>query len=40
MNEAIIAGVPADGDPIWLNPSGVDHPIIWLILQGTLSDAR
>jgi len=40
MNEAAIAGVPADGDPIWLNPSGTDHPIIWLILQGTLSDAR
>lgn len=40
MNEAAIAGLPEDGDPIWLNPSGVDHPIIWLILQGTLSDAQ
>ncbi|MCU0463129.1 MAG: ABC transporter substrate-binding protein [Anaerolineae bacterium] len=40
MNEAAIAGVPDDSDPIWLNPSGVDHPIIWLILQGTLSDAQ
>lgn len=40
MNEAAIAGVPAEGDPIWLNPSGTDHPIIWLVLQGTLSDAR
>lgn len=39
MNEAAIAGLPETGDPIWLNPSGVDHPIIWLILQGTLSDA-
>lgn len=39
LNEASIAGAPADGDPIYANPSGVDHPIIWLILDGTLSDA-
>ncbi|MGQ9908687.1 MAG: ABC transporter substrate-binding protein [Candidatus Flexifilum sp.] len=38
MNEAKIAGVPADDDPIFANPSN-DHFIIWLILNGTLSDA-
>jgi peptide/nickel transport system substrate-binding protein len=39
LNEAAIAGGPADGDPIYANPSN-DHFIIWLILNGTLSDAR
>jgi peptide/nickel transport system substrate-binding protein len=38
MNEASIAGVPADGDPIYSNPSN-DHFIIYLILNGTLSAA-
>lgn len=38
LNEAAIAGAPADGDPIYQNPSN-DHFIIWLILNGTLSAA-
>jgi peptide/nickel transport system substrate-binding protein len=36
MNEASIGGIPADGDPIYSNPTGSDHPIILLILNGTL----
>ncbi len=39
MNEDKIAGVPADDDPIWSNPTGSDHPIIYLILNGTLMPA-
>jgi peptide/nickel transport system substrate-binding protein len=35
MNEAVIGGVPADGDPIYANPSN-DHFIIKLILDGVL----
>lgn len=35
MNEAVLGGVPADGDPIYLNPSN-DHFIIKLILDGVL----
>jgi peptide/nickel transport system substrate-binding protein len=35
LNEASIGGAPADGDPIYLNPSS-DHFIIYLILNGTL----
>jgi peptide/nickel transport system substrate-binding protein len=35
LNEASIAGAPADGDPIFSNPSN-DHFVIWLILNGTL----
>jgi peptide/nickel transport system substrate-binding protein len=38
LNEASVAGVPADGDPIYSNPSN-DHFIIMLILDGTLSPA-
>jgi peptide/nickel transport system substrate-binding protein len=38
LNEALIAGAPADDDPIYLNPSG-DHFIIKLILDGTLRPA-
>jgi peptide/nickel transport system substrate-binding protein len=38
LNEASIAGAPADGDPIYSNPSN-DHFIIHLILNGTLSPA-
>ena len=38
LNEASIAGAPADGDPIYANPSS-DHFIILLILNGTLSPA-
>jgi hypothetical protein len=37
MNENSIAGIPASDDPIWDNPSGADHPIIKLILEGTLT---
>jgi len=39
MNEASIGGIPADGDPIYSNPTGSDHPIILLILNGTLFQA-
>lgn len=35
LNEASVAGAPADGDPIYSNPSN-DHFVIWLILNGTL----
>jgi peptide/nickel transport system substrate-binding protein len=38
LNETSIAGAPADGDPIYSNPSN-DHFIIWLILNGTLGPA-
>jgi peptide/nickel transport system substrate-binding protein len=38
LNEASIAGAPADGDPIYGNPSS-DHFIIKLILDGTLGPA-
>jgi peptide/nickel transport system substrate-binding protein len=38
LNETSIAGAPADGDPIYSNPSN-DHFIIYLILNGTLSPA-
>jgi peptide/nickel transport system substrate-binding protein len=38
MNETVIGGVPADGDPIYANPSN-DHFIIKLILDGTLFPA-
>jgi hypothetical protein len=38
-NEASIAGVPADDDPIWQNPSN-ENPAIWLILNGTVSPAQ
>ena len=36
MNTTYIDGVPDQSDPIFANPTGVDHPIIWLILDGTL----
>jgi peptide/nickel transport system substrate-binding protein len=35
VNEKAIAGAPADGDPIYKNPSN-DHFIVLLILNGTL----
>jgi len=35
INEASIGGAPADGDPIYANPSN-DHFLIYLILNGTL----
>ncbi|MBC8100688.1 MAG: hypothetical protein H7Y11_14705 [Armatimonadetes bacterium] len=35
LNELSISGAPADGDPIYLNPSN-DHFIVLLILNGTL----
>jgi peptide/nickel transport system substrate-binding protein len=35
LNEKSISGVPADGDPIYQNPSN-DHFIVLLILNGTL----
>ncbi|MDZ4770190.1 MAG: ABC transporter substrate-binding protein [Chloroflexota bacterium] len=35
VNELAIAGAPADGDPIYANPSN-DHFIVKLILDGTL----
>jgi hypothetical protein len=38
LNEASISGAPADGDPIYQNPSN-DHFIIYLILNGTLGPA-
>jgi peptide/nickel transport system substrate-binding protein len=38
LNEASIGGAPADGDPIYQNPSN-DHFIIYLILNGTLFPA-
>jgi peptide/nickel transport system substrate-binding protein len=34
LNEASIGGAPADGDPIYANPSN-DHFLIYLILNGT-----
>lgn len=37
MNETLIAGAPAEGDPLFENPSGSgDHFVIWTILNGTL----
>ncbi|MCK6577853.1 MAG: ABC transporter substrate-binding protein [Anaerolineae bacterium] len=38
VNEQSIGGAPADGDPIYANPSS-DHFIIYLILNGTLFPA-
>jgi peptide/nickel transport system substrate-binding protein len=38
INEALIAGVPEDGDPIFTNPSG-DHYMIYLVLKGVVSPA-
>lgn len=38
INEASIAGVPADGDPIFSNPSNENY-VIWLLLNGTLHPA-
>ncbi|MBL8132735.1 MAG: hypothetical protein JNL42_12820 [Anaerolineae bacterium] len=38
VNEQFIGGAPADGDPIYSNPSN-DHFIIYLILNGTLFPA-
>lgn len=35
LNTTYIGGAPAQGDPIYANPSN-DHFIIWLILNGTL----
>jgi peptide/nickel transport system substrate-binding protein len=37
FNEALIAGVPADDDPLFQNPSGSgDHFLIWALLNGTI----
>jgi peptide/nickel transport system substrate-binding protein len=37
MNETLIAGAPAEGDPLFENPSGSgDHFVIWTILNGIL----
>lgn len=37
VNEKLISGAPADGDPILKNPTGSDHWIILYLLQGKLS---
>ncbi|MCC6976255.1 MAG: hypothetical protein IT322_19780 [Anaerolineae bacterium] len=37
-NENILAGAPADGDPILQNPSS-DHFVIWYMLNGLISPA-
>ncbi len=37
LNESLVAGAPPDGDPIYQNPSGSDHWIIYDILTGVLS---
>jgi len=39
MNENSIGGVPADDDPIYKNPTGSDHPMIYLIFNGILYPA-
>jgi peptide/nickel transport system substrate-binding protein len=39
FNEKLIAGAPADGDPILANPS-TDHFVIWYLLNGKLSPAQ
>ncbi len=36
INEDLIAGIPADGDPIYTNPGG-DHFMIYLVLNGVVS---
>lgn len=38
VNESLVAGMPADGDPIFTNPSG-DHFMIYLVLNGVVSPA-
>lgn len=37
-NENVLAGAPADGDPILQNPSS-DHFVIWYMLNGLISPA-
>jgi peptide/nickel transport system substrate-binding protein len=37
LNENLIAGFPADGDPWFINPTGSDHPIIYFLLTGVIS---
>lgn len=37
FNTNLIDGAPEPGDPILSNPSGVDHFVIWGLLNGTLS---
>jgi hypothetical protein len=39
VNEKLISGAPADGDPILKNPTGSDHWIILYLLQGKLGPA-
>lgn len=39
VNEKLISGAPADGDPILKNPTGSDHWIILYLLQGKISPA-
>lgn len=38
-NENLIAGGPADDDPIMQNPTGTDHFVVWYLLTGLLSPA-
>ncbi len=40
FNEKLIAGAPADGDPILKNPTGSDHWIITYLLEGKLTPAQ
>ncbi len=40
FNEKLIAGAPADGDPILKNPTGSDHWIITYLLDGKLSPVQ
>ena len=37
LNETLVAGAPAEGDPIFQNPAGGgDHWLVWSILHGTV----
>lgn len=40
FNTDLISGRPAEGDPILLNPSGVDHFIVYYLLTGVLGPAN
>jgi peptide/nickel transport system substrate-binding protein len=37
FNTELVQGLPEDGDPILLNPTGRDHFVKWYILNGMLS---
>ncbi len=39
FNTSLVSGLPAEGDPILLNPTGRDHFIKYYLLNGTLAPA-